>query len=240
MTIQFFSAVLLPYLAIAAAALLLNKYADRRACELVARCVFALMLSAGLIKQMIAVRAGIWQTMAPLHFSSTFYVTVGFSVFAKKFFRHAGQILLFLSGVLMTGMIFVNPVAVLGEPSLMFTSHIRAHGYFFHMAAAFQMLMLLFSGELSFRYYDAHIFALFVAVWGSIAIPGAFYFRMNFMGILVSYLPLLERLRLAAGYPLYLTVYYFLLVFAVYLFLFVCKKLARTSFFRAKAALYKK
>ena len=108
------------------------------------------------------------------------------------------------------------------------------------MAAAFQMFVLLFSGELSLGGYDAHIFALFVAAWCALAIPGAFYFRINFMGILVSYIPLLERLRLAAGTPLYLTVCYSLLVLSVYVFFFVCKKLSRMPVFRAKSALYGK
>lgn len=239
MTTQFLGAVLLPYLAIAAAALLLGKYGGR-ARGLVVRWVFALMLFAGIAKQIVAVRTDVWHTMVPLHFSSTFYLTVGCSVFAKNFLRRAGQSLLFVSGVLMTVVLFADPVAVLGEPALVFTSHIRAHGYFFHMAAAFQMFVLLFSGELSLGRYDAHIFALFVAAWCALAIPGAFYFRINFMGILVSYIPLLERLRLAAGTPLYLTVCYSLLVLSVYAFLFVCKKLSRMPVFRAKSALYGK
>ena len=76
MTTQFLEAVLLPYLAIAAAALLLGKYGGS-ARGLVARWVFALMLFAGIAKQIVAVRTGVWHTMVPLHFSSTFYLTVG-------------------------------------------------------------------------------------------------------------------------------------------------------------------
>ena len=55
MTTQFLGAVLLPYLAIAAAALLLGKYGGR-ARGLVARWVFALMLFAGIAKQIVAPR----------------------------------------------------------------------------------------------------------------------------------------------------------------------------------------
>lgn len=236
----YLGSVLIPYLILAAAALSLVRYCGRETRVLLTRCLFAVMLASGIAKQVVAVQTGVWITMVPLHFSSTFYLSVGLTVFAKNFFRHAGQVLLFVGGVLMTGMIFVNPVAVLGDPTLIFTSHIRAHGYFFHMAVAFQFFVLLFSQEFSIRYYDPHLFAVFVALWGCIAIPGAFYFKMNFMGILVSYIPFLEKLRLAAGYPLYLTVYYTLVVFAVYAFLFVCKMLTRIRFFSAKQPLYKK
>ena len=236
----YLGSVLIPYLILAAAALILVTRCDRGVRVAVTRCLFFAMLASEIVKQVVAVQTHVWITMVPLHFSSTFYLSVGLSVFAKKFFRHAGQVLLFVGGVLMTGMIFVNPIAVLGDPTLVLTSHIRAHGYFYHMAVAFQLFVLLFSREYSIRYYDAHIFALFVAFWGAIAIPGAFYFKMNFMGILVSYIPFLEKLRLAAGYPLYLTVYYALLVLAVCAFLFVCKKLTRIRIFPAKLPLYKK
>lgn len=214
----YFAAVAVPYLICIAAGLLLGHCAPavRR---LVLGCLWALMLCSECMKIAALRQAGTQPPFVPLHFSSTFHLSAGLALCARGKARHAGQVLLFTGGAIMTAMIAVSPVSVLGDLSLIFMSHAHAHGYFFHMSVAVQFFALLFSGEYEAEPLDGHIFAAFLLFWACLAVPGAFLLGVNYMGILQPYIPFFAPLLRACGYPLYLTIYYAAAVLPVWAFL---------------------
>lgn len=169
----------------------------------------------------------------PLHFSSTFYITVGVSVFAHGKAEHAAQTILFVGGIIMCAMILVRPAAILGNLSGVFTSHIHAHGYFYHMLVVLQFGIMLARGNYRPKRHDPLFFAGGVALWGAVAIPCAFVFNANYMGILHAYIPFLEQFRIKFGYAPYLIVYYLgavlLATLLIYGYGFLRKKLAKKA-----------
>lgn len=212
----YIAAVAAPYLLFAALGWLLSRLRPRVRRAILAL-VWADMMIAEIGKLLILDAQNVDPPFVPLHFSTTFHLSVGLAVLGDGWLKHAGQVLLFVGGIIMSAMIFVNPVAVLGDVTLVFTSHVNAHGYFFHMSVATQFYSMLFSGEYRAGALDGHIFAVFLLFWACLAVPGAFALGVNYMGILQPYIgffvPLLERF----GYPLYLTVYYAAVCLAVWL-----------------------
>lgn len=230
----YISAVAVPYLLCAALGGLLSRLGPRVRHAVLAL-VWADMMLAEIGKLLILDAQNTDPPFVPLHFSTTFHLSVGLAVLGDGWLKHAGQVLLFVGGVIMSVMILVNPVAVLGDVTLIFTSHVNAHGYFFHMSVAVQFYAMLFSGEYRAGRLDGHIFALFLLFWACLAVPGAFALGVNYMGILQPYIgffmPLLERF----GYPLYLTSYYALTCLAVWAALQLWR-LLQTAYYRRKRA----
>ncbi|MFQ7036229.1 MAG: hypothetical protein ACLRTQ_11460, partial [Candidatus Borkfalkia sp.] len=160
-------------------------------------------------------------------------ITVGVSVFAHGKAEHAAQAILFVGGIIMCAMILVRPAAILGNLSGVFTSHIHAHGYFYHMLVVLQFGIMLARGNYRPKRHDPLFFAGGVALWGAVAIPCAFVFNANYMGILHAYIPFLEQFRIKFGYAPYLIVYYLgavlLATLLIYGYGFLRKKLAKKA-----------
>ncbi len=212
-----FLAVYLPLIIIIIAAVNITFLTERNA-RIVKIILFALMVSSGIAKQIYALFTEYDLWYLPLHFSSTFYISIGFSVFGKNKVAHLGSTILLIGGFIMFFMILINPVAVLGNLSSIFISPVSFHGYFYHMIVIFQFFIMLFRKEYIPKKYDSFLFMLFTLLWSAIAIPAAFILHANYMGILKSYIPFLEFLRINFGYPIYFLTY-FLCVFILSSFL---------------------
>lgn len=117
--------VVCPLIGIAIISFLSRKLSARTA-FIVTALLFIAMAASGIAKQIIAIATGYDLWYLPLHFSSTFYITVGVSVFAHGKAEHAAQTILFVGGIIMCAMILVRPAAILGNLSGVFTSHIHA------------------------------------------------------------------------------------------------------------------
>mgnify|MGYP001851179281 FL=1 len=222
----YIAAIAAPYLFCVLAGMLLGR-CDAALRRLILACLWAAMLGSEGVKLAVLWSGNVQPPYVPLHFSSTFHLSVGLAVCARGRAKHAGQALLFAGGLIMTAMIAVCPVSVLGDPLQMFSSHVHAHGYFFHMQVALQFFALVFSGEYTIRPLDGHIFAVFLAAWACPAVPGSFLLGVNYMGILRPYIPFFRPLPDACGYPLYLTVYYACAVLAVWAGLYALSFLQR-------------
>ena len=232
--------VALPLLMIAAIALLTTKL-SRHTVFTIKACLFVIMLLSGIAKQIVAICTGYSLWYLPLHFSSTFYISVGVSVFARGKAKHVAQTALFTGGLFMFAMILVRPAAILGNLHEIFTSHIHMHGYFSHMFIMQQLAILLARNEYVAERKDPLIFTGIVAVWGLAAIPCAFALQANYMGILHAYIPFMETLRLKAGYGVYLIVY-FLSVAAIATGVILLFRLWQQKLFKRQSsgALYRK
>lgn len=205
------SAVYLPLTIIILTAIAIRRLTERNA-RILKITLFALMVLSGIIKQLYALLTEYDVWYLPLHFSSTFYLSIGFSVFGKNKIARLGSTILFIGGFIMFFMILINPIAVLGNLSSIFASPISFHGYFYHMLVIFQFFIMLFRNDYTPKKHDAVLFTSFTLLWGTIAIPAAFNLHANYMGILKSYIPFLEFLRVTFGYPIYFFTY-FLCVF---------------------------
>ena len=133
----YIAAIAAPYLFCALAGMLLGR-CDAALRRLILACLWAAMLGSEGVKLAVLWSGNVQPPYVPLHFSSTFHLSVGLAVCARGRAKHAGQVLLFAGGLIMTAMIAVCPVSVLGDPLQMFSSHVHAHGYFFHMQVALQ------------------------------------------------------------------------------------------------------
>ena len=126
MKMEYVWMVVCPLIGIAIISFLSRKLSARTA-FIVTALLFIAMAASGIAKQIIAIATGYDLWYLPLHFSSTFYITVGVSVFAHGKAEHAAQTILFVGGIIMCAMILVRPAAILGNLSGVFTSHIHAH-----------------------------------------------------------------------------------------------------------------
>lgn len=212
--------VILPFIGIAILSILSRKLSNKSA-FIVTAALFCIMLASGIAKQVIAICEGYNLWYLPLHFSSTFYLTVAISVFARGKVKHAAESVLFAGGIIMIAMILISPDAILGKLGEVFTSHIHAHGYFYHMLVVLEFGIMLARGEYFPKPTDPLIFATFVALWTVVAIPCAFRLNANYMGILNAYIPFLEKFRLRFGYAPYLIIYYLGVVAIGFLLIYV-------------------
>ena len=232
MKMEYVWMVVCPLIGIAIISFLSRKLSARTA-FIVTALLFIAMAASGIAKQIIAIATGYDLWYLPLHFSSTFYIPVGVSVFAHGKAEHAAQAILFVGGIIMCAMILVRPAAILGNLSGVFTSHIHAHGYFYHMLVVLQFGIMLARGNYRPKRHDPLFFAGGVALWGAVAIPCAFVFNANYMGILHAYIPFLEQFRIKFGYAPYLIVYYLgavlLATLLIYGYGFLRKKLAKKA-----------
>ena len=232
MKMEYVWMVACPLLGIAIISFLSRKLSARTA-FIVTAILFIAMMASGIAKQIVAITTGYDLWYLPLHFSSTFYITVGVSVFAQGKAEHAAQTVLLVGGIIMCAMILVKPSAVLGNLSNVFASHINAHGYFFHMIVVLQFGIMVARGDYRPKRSDPLFFAGGVALWCAVAIPCAFVLKANYMGILHSYIPFLEQFRIRFGYAPYLIVYYLgavlLATLLIYGYGFLRKKLAKKA-----------
>ena len=123
----------------------------------------------------------------------------------------------------MLAMILFAPNAVLGDLTKIFSSPITFHGYFYHIIVIFQYFLIIAKREYHARNYDFLIFCTFVLSWAIIAVPFAFKFNANYMGIIKPFIPFFQRLLQYYGYPVYLLTY-FLCVYTISFFITISYK----------------
>ncbi|MCD7729194.1 MAG: YwaF family protein [Clostridia bacterium] len=210
MSVSYFYVVIMPYFLIAMLAVA-SRYLSERVLYAVMLVIYAAMLAFEVGKQTDAIMAegGYIMSKAPLHFSSTFYITIGLCLFGGKRVRHVGQSVLFVSGLILAFLMLATPKSIFGvSPSGVFNSAETIHGYFFHMAVLLNFAVLLARGVYNPKLTDPVIFAAFAFVYAAIAAPVAIKTNTNFCGLVTSYIPILESYRQANGQAAYLIVYF--------------------------------
>lgn len=172
------------------------------------RALFLAIVISEVIKQITGIRSGEYNySYFPFHYSSTYYICIGLYAFGRGRIRHYGACSLFVGGILMLLILTVNPLSVVGDTAHLFDSWFHVHGYFYHM-----IILLFFAVMLANHGYrvlplDELRYLSFLLLWALIAVPVARATQVNFAGLLASWIPALESLRLAAGDTVYLIVY---------------------------------
>lgn len=215
-------AVWLPIFAIFFISLIL-KNLDEKKFFIFRTLLFISTFISGIVKQIYAILTGYQLWYLPLHFSSTFYVSVALSIFAPPKVKRWANAVLFIGGTIMLTMILFAPNAVLGDLTKIFSSPITFHGYFYHIIVIFQYFLIIAKREYHARNYDFLIFCTFVLTWAIIAVPFAFKFNANYMGIIKPFIPFFQRLLQYYGYPVYLLTY-FLCVYTISFFITISYK----------------
>ena len=159
------------------------------------------------IKQMTVLHA-YSPNYLPFHYSSTYYLTFGLFAFGRGRIRHFGACASYIGGALLLVTMTTNPMSVVGNPEVMFSSFYLTYSYIYHMAVIHLWLVMLMNREYVHRRFDFLRYAAFLALWASVAIPAALLLKWNYAGITKSFIPILEKLRLAAGQAAYLAVYF--------------------------------
>ncbi len=175
---------------------------------LLLRVLFALMLFSEVIKQALGILGGSYSAgFLPFHYSSTYYVSIGLYAFGNGRWRHYGQCSLLVGGVLLLISMTCCPFLVVGDCTHVFRSFAALHSLFYHVAALLGFAVMLANGEYAPRRHDTLRYLSFLFAWAALALPVARATGINYAGLLRSYIPLLEKLRLARGDLVYLITY---------------------------------
>lgn len=159
------------------------------------------------VKQVLGLIRGYPLNYIPLHFSSTFYICFSLFAFGRGAVRQTGACVSFISGFFLFVAMTVNPTAVVGDTSLLFTDYVRAHSYFYHVLVLLMWGMLLAQDAYRPKKGDVFKFWIYLLCWAVPAVIGSYALNVNYAGILKSYIPLLEKVREAAGDAVYLLAY---------------------------------
>lgn len=154
----------------------------------------------------------------PMHFCSLFLIIYPLSSFFGKKVTRIFKPMAFVYSLFATVMLLVNPRAMIGNNAQsMFNDFLSFHSVLFHLLLVYYLIF-----DLCLYYYKPKIID-FVFVMGVIlfysvyAIPLAFHFNANLVGILRSFIPVLEEFRLKAGQTGYLVVFILLALVLVFL-----------------------
>lgn len=172
----------------------------------VVRALVILLFVGELLKQI-----SVWDSYSPnylpFHYSSTYYISFALYAFGRGRVKHYGACASYVGGLFLLVTMTVNPHSVVGDTADMFTHYYHAYSYFYHMAVLLLWLIMLFGEEYRMRRFDLLRYLTFLGAWAAAAIPAAFFFSVNYAGILRSFILPLEYIRLRFGQAVYLLVY---------------------------------
>ncbi len=149
----------------------------------------------------------------PFHYSTTYYLSIMLLVSKPPRLQRLGACTLYVGGALLFLCILLAPHAILGESATLFSSWFSIHGFFYHFFVLFAFFTMLYNNEYRPARYDVWRYFGFLLTWGAIALPAAHRYHANYAGLLHSFLPPLERLRLTFGDHVYLSAYATLVFF---------------------------
>lgn len=175
---------------------------------LVLRILFITVIFSEAVKQVLGILNGLYSpAYLPFHYSTTYYVSLGLCAFGNEKQRHYGHCSLLVGGVLLLITMTYHPFAVVGDCANVFTSWFSMHSLLYHNVALFALAMMLLNGEYVPQRRDDLRYLSFLYAWAAIAVPAARVTKTNYAGLLESYIPFLEALRLSKGNQTYLFTY---------------------------------
>lgn len=172
------------------------------------RLFFYLLILLELCKQLSALVTNTYHpSLLPLHYSSTFYISIAFYLFGKHRLSHLGACTLYVGGCFLCLTLLWNPYAVLGDPANILRSFLSFHSLFYHFGVLYYAASMLYSGAYQPSRHDSLRILAFILSWACIALPVARLTGNNYAGLLRSYLPPLERFQQIYGDRAYLLLY---------------------------------
>lgn len=200
--------------------------------KLVLRIIVILLLAGEAYKQMLALRTGRYSlAFLPLHFSSSFYFCTFLAAFGRKGVERFGCASTFVGGVFLLVVLLASPGAVIGSLQNIFQSYFTAHSFFMHILIVQFWLAMLCQKIYRPQKYDYLFFWCFLLMWANVTLPLATKLQINYAGLLKSYIPFLEVIRINYGSTVYLFAYGGLAFICSYLLL---------AIYRAVYSLYQK
>jgi uncharacterized membrane protein YwaF len=173
-----------------------------------ARGIVLLLLCSELVKQLIGAFADTYTAVyLPFHYSTTFYFSAGLYAFGRGRVKHYGGCALFVGGFLLFCTLTVSPYSTVGDTAYLFQAWYNVHSYFFHMLMLLIWASMIANLDYRVKRWDELRYASFMAIWAACAIPASRLKDFNYAGLRRSFLPFLEKLRLACGDAVYLIVY---------------------------------
>lgn len=143
----------------------------------------------------------------PFHYSTTYYLSILLLTSKTPRLQRLGACTLFVGGALLFLCVILAPRAILGDSATLFSTWFSVHGFFYHFFVLFSFFTLLYHNEYRPARHDVWRYFAFLLAWGAIALPAARHYRANYAGLLQSFLPPLEHLRLTFGERVYLSAY---------------------------------
>lgn len=170
--------------------------------------LWIILLLSEVLKQWEGYRTGDYSPLYyPVHYSSTFYLSLGLYCFGGKEARHYGACTLYVGGALLLLTLCYNPTGVVGDTALLLQSHFALHSYVYHMGILLFFAVMLANFSYRVRPFDVLRYASFLLGWGCVALPIARITDVNYAGLLQSWIPILESLRAVVGDGWYLLAY---------------------------------
>ncbi len=211
----------------------LSKHISRRARIWTLRGFMILLLIMEGIKQLLAV--GNYSALyLPFHYSTSFYVCMGLYIFGHGKIKHYGACATYVGGFLLLMIMLASPASVIGNPTpeLLRSSFYNFYSLFYHLGILFVWAVLLFNGDYKSRIGDPLRYASFLGGWAALAIPAAYHTGFNYAGILKSYIPPLEVLRLNFGNVVYLITYALITLLSTTLLIYLYHYISHTVIHR--------
>ncbi len=160
------------------------------------------------VKQLLAIK-NYSALYLPFHYSTSFYVCMTLYLFGRGRIKHFGACATYVGGFFLLLSIVFSPASIVGNPSpeVLRSSFYHFYSLYYHLSVLFVWATLLFNGDYISEKGDPLRYAAFLGTWASFAIPASYITGFNYAGILRSYIPPLETLRLVAGDVVYLITY---------------------------------
>ena len=141
----------------------------------------------------------------PLHFCSLYVALYPLAHWFPKKFSNVFKPLAFVYSVMGTVLLYVFPHVLLGYTTEhIFGSFVNFHGFVFHNLISLYLVLAICLNIYKAKPLDCVNCGAGILFYASYAIPCAYHFKVNYVNILNSSIPVVEKFRLAVGQPVYL------------------------------------
>lgn len=141
----------------------------------------------------------------PLHFCSLYVALYPLAHWLPKKASKIFRPLAFVYSVMGTILLYAFPHVLLGNTAdSVFGSFVNFHGFAFHNIITLYLVLSICLGNYKAKLFDCINCSVGILIYASYAIPCAYHFKVNYVNILNSSIPVVEKFRLAVGQPIYL------------------------------------
>lgn len=141
----------------------------------------------------------------PLHFCSLYIVLYPLSHWFNEKCSKIFKPMAFVYSIMGAVLLYAFPHSLLGDTTQnIFGSFVNFHGFVFHQFIPLYLVFSICFNDYKASFLDCVPCSIGILVYASYAIPCAYYFNVNYVNILYSTIPFVEKIRIAVGQPVYL------------------------------------